>query len=323
MRLTRRHFLERSATTGLGTLLIPSVLVDDKTGLRPYTAMNPLPLIIDADTANEVDDLFAVAIGVLLPTLDIKGVTAAQWHTSPLAPADTVGASQQLNKEILALMGHQDVPHIKGSNNPMVNVHRPQPSDAARFIIEQALGMPEGEKLHVAILGPATNLASAVLMEPAIIPKVVANYLGFWHHPETGTWTKREFNTDNDPNAVNTLIDTVGLDFRVMTASTSQHLVFDKVKVDRHLKGKGGISDYLVNRWETFDRFWQKTDKEKAHWIMWDIAIIMALAYPEMATQQRVRTPHDNRDRLIDVYTAIDQEAMQNKYWELLDDFLG
>ena len=316
--ITRRHFLSITGAAGASSFA-PGAFSDVLT----FSTKASLSLIIDADTANEVDDLFAVAVGLLAPNLNIVGVTSAQWHTSPQAPADTVGASQMLNEDILRLMDKIDVPHLRGANNPMVKPHRAQPSDAAQFIIDQAMAMPDGEKLHVAILGPATNLASAIVMEPAIIPKVVANYLGFWHNPETNTWSKREFNTNNDPNAVDALINTPGLAFRVMTASTSQHLVFKKEIVDQHLKGKAGLGDYLINRWETFDRHWQADDKEKTKWIMWDVALILALAYPEMATQKRVQSPHDNRMRLIDVYTAIDAEMMEKKFWALLDGFIG
>ncbi|MEM8488184.1 MAG: nucleoside hydrolase [Bacteroidota bacterium] len=315
---SRRHFLSTLSAASLSSLA-PATL----SKLLRISLRDPLPLIIDADTANEVDDLFALAVGLLAPELNIVGVTSAQWHTSPQAPADTVGKSQAFNEDIMRLMDKLSVPHPQGSNHPMVKPHRAQPSDAAQFIIAQAMAMPDGEKLHVAILGPATNLASAVVMEPAIIPKVVANYLGFWHNPETNTWSKREFNTNNDPNAVDALINTPGLDFRVMTASTSQHLVFRKTVVDAHLKGKSGLGDYLVNRWGTFDRYWQPDDKEKTKWIMWDVALILALAYPEMATKKRVQSPHDNRMRLIDVYTAIDTAAMEAKFWALLDGFVG
>ena len=282
----------------------------------------PVRLIVDADTGNEVDDLYAITIALIEPRLEIVGITSAQWHTHPNAPKDTVGESQRLNEKILSLMGMGQIPHPEGANLAMVNMLRPQPSDAAEFIIEQALATPEGEKLNVAVLGPATNLASAVLMAPEIIPRITANYLGFWHHPETGTWNKREFNTNNDPNAVNLLINTSGLEFHVMTASTSQRLVFDKVEVDRHLKGKGGIGDLLVNRWESFDRYWQKTDKEKRHWTMWDVAIIIALANPELAGQSKVQSPYDNLDRPIYAYTSINVEGMKGRFWKLLDDFL-
>ncbi len=316
--ISRRRFVSLAGTASLFTCS-PGLFA--QTVRTPFKA--PLPLIIDADTANEVDDLFAVAIGLLAPELNIVGVTSAQWHTSPQAVPDTVGASQAFNEEILQLMDKQSVPHLLGANHPMVKPHRAQPSDAARFIIEQAKAMSEGEKLHVAILGPATNLASAIVMAPEIIPRIVANYLGFWHNPETKTWSKREFNTNNDPNAVDALINTPGLDFRVMTASTSQHLVFRKSVVDAHLKGKGGLGDYLVNRWETFDRYWQTDDKEKTKWIMWDIALILALAYPDMATQKRAQSPHDNRMRLIDVYTEIDAARMETQYWKLMDAFIS
>jgi purine nucleosidase len=316
--LSRRNFLIRSSMAGLGALSLAPHLV-----WGHHRSFAKPKLIVDADTANEVDDLFAVVIALLEPNLDVLGITSAQWHTQKFAPNDSVGASQKLNQEMLALLNRQSVPHPEGANIPMVNQHRPQPSAAATFIIEQALSLPAGEKLHVAILGPATNLASAVLLEPRIIPKVVANYLGFWHHPESGTWSKREFNTNNDPNAIDCLLNTPGLELHIMTASTSQHLVFDKVEVDQHLKGKGGIADYLVNRWETYDRFWQESDKEKKHWIMWDVAIILALAYPDLANQTEVQTPHDNRDRLIHAYTQIDAESMQAKYWEVMDAYLG
>jgi len=49
-----------------------------------------------------------------------------------------------------------------------------------------------------------------------------------------------------------------------------------------------------VNRWESYDRFWQKTDSKKKKWIVWDIAIIEALANPCLAKAEEVITPDDN-----------------------------
>lgn len=285
-------------------------------------ATSPIRVIIDADTANEVDDLYAIAWAVLEPKLAVIGVTSAQWHTNPRTPNDSVGESQRLNEEILALMGKTAIPTPQGSNFPMVNEQRPQPSKAAKFIIEQALATPDGEKLSIVILGPCTNIASAILIEPKIIPKLSVNYLGFWYNEKTNTWNKREFNTNNDPNAVNVLLNTSNLEFRVMTATTSQHLVFEKTVMDALLKNRGGIGDYLIDRWETYDRFWQATDKEKTKWIMWDVAILEALAYPELVEEKEVNTPHDNLNRTIKVYTKIDVPAMKNNFEQALATFL-
>ncbi|MFK7921783.1 MAG: nucleoside hydrolase [Bacteroidia bacterium] len=312
---SRRKFILRGSMAGL------LAFSPKRNWLKaaPQRKNTPLPLIVDADTANEVDDLFAIAIALLAPNLNVLGITSAQWHTQKFAPNDSVGASQKLNVDILRLMDQLSVPHPEGANHPLVNTLRPQPSEAADFIIEQAMALPAGEKLHVAILGPATNLAAALLIEPKIAPKVVANYLGFWHDPVQNTWSKREFNTNNDPNAVDVLLNNAQLEFRVMTATSSRNLTFDKLVVDQHLKGKAGIGDYLVERWESYDRFWSAADKEKAHWIMWDVALILALAYPEWGTLSQVITPHDNLRREIGAWTQIDAAKMEAKFWELLD----
>ena len=314
--MQRRTFLTSTTKFGLLAGIAPIE------SFFPKQTNKPLRLIIDADTANEVDDLYAIAWALLEARLDIIGLTSAQWHTNPRTPNDSVGESQRINENILKLMGKTVIPAPEGANFPMVNEQRPQPSNAAKFIIDQALATPDDEKLAVAILGPCTNIASAVLIEPKIIPKLSVTYLGFWHNLERNTWSKREFNTNNDPNAVNTLINTPNLEFSVMTASTSQHLVFEKTAMDKLLKGKGGIGDYLIDRWESYDRFWQTTDKEKTKWIMWDVAILEALAYPELVEVKEVMSPHDNLARMIRVYTKIDVPTMKANFGNALATFL-
>ncbi len=315
--MQRRVFLDYTLKFSLFSSLYPINYFTERT-----QTTSPIRVIIDADTANEVDDLYAIAWALLEPRLEVIGLSSAQWHTNPRTPNDSVGESQRLNEEILQLMGKTEIPAPQGSNFPMVNEQRPQASAAANFIIEQALATPEGEKLSIVILGPCTNIASAILIEPKIIPKLSVNYLGFWYEVPTNTWNKREFNTNNDPNAVNVLLNTANLEFRVMTATTSQHLVFEKTVMDKVLKNRGGIGNYLIDRWENYDRFWQATDREKTKWIMWDVAILQALAYPEWAEEKEVTTPHDNLDRAIKVFTTINVPAMKTNFEQTLDTFL-
>jgi len=313
----RRYFLSNTSKFLLFSSVLPQRLL-----LSFQNSFDPIKVIIDADTANEVDDLYAIAWALLEPKLDVIGLTSAQWHTNPRTPNDSVGASQEINEKILELLGMESIPTPQGSNFPMVSELRPQLSEAADFIIEKALAMPEGEKLSLVILGPCTNVASAILKEPQIIDKLSVNYLGFWYEEESNTWSKREFNTNNDPNAVNVLLNTPHLDLRIMTATTSQHLVFEKSEMDILLKDKGGIGDYLINRWENYDRFWQATDKEKTKWTMWDVAILQALAYPELCTEKKAGTPHDNLDRTISIYTEIDVKGMKAEFSKALETFL-
>lgn len=317
---SRRQFLQQ-ASLAAAAMSLPGTLLQGAS--RASSRKEKLRLIVDADTANEVDDLFAIARALIEPTFQVEGLSSAQWHTQQKAPNDSVGMSQKMNEDIARLMGITDVPLAMGANVPMVNTFRPQPSAAARLIIEKAHESSDGEQLVVVSLGPNTNVASAILMDPAIIPKLKVCYIGFWHDVKQNAWSKREFNTNNDPNATDLLLNTAALDFHVMTATTSQHLVFHKDEVDRHLKGKGGLGDYLVDRWESYDRFWQKTDKEKRHWIMWDVAIIEALANPALAKEELFITPDDNLQHEIHAYTWIDVEGMKKQYWEVLGKFLN
>lgn len=281
-----------------------------------------LTLIIDADTANEVDDLFALVRAIGAPEFDLVGITSAQFHTSPLASDNTASESQTINEEIIRLLDRQDIPLPLGSPLPLVDSNQPQPSAAANFIINQAHEMEGDNKLQLVILGSCTNVASAILLDPTIVPKIQVHYLGFWHIPETNHYDKKEFNSGNDTLAINLLLDHPSLDLSVMTATTSQHLVFDKKVVDSQLKGKDGINDYLINRWETYDRWWTEEDPEKTKWIMWDVAIIEALAHPEWTTTQTFLAPPENTQRSIKIHTAIDTQKMEADFWEHVERLL-
>lgn len=277
-----------------------------------------LSLIIDADTANEVDDLFAIVRAIGAPEFDLLGITSAQFHTSPLASDHTASESQAINEEIIRLLNRNDIALPLGSNQPLISRGQPQTSAAANFIIEKAHQMRSNRKLQLVILGSCTNVASAILLDPTIVSKIQVHYLGFWHTPATNRYDKKEFNSGNDTLAVNFLLDYPSLDLSVMTATTSQHLVFEKKVVDEKLKGHGGINDYLVNRWNTYHRWWTEDDPQKTQWIMWDVAIIEALAHPEWATTQTFLTPPENTQRDIKIHTVIDVPKMEADFWEHL-----
>ncbi|MDW5290099.1 nucleoside hydrolase [Formosa sp. PL04] len=278
-----------------------------------------MDLIIDADTANEVDDLYAVVRALLEPNFNVLAISSAQFHTSPLASEYTVNESQQINEDIIRLMNIQGISLPLGSNTPLTEYGKPVPSEASRFIIEAAHQMKGNQKLNVVVLGSCTNIASAILEDPSILPKLKVHYLGFWHTPDTNIYNKKEFNSGNDPIAVEVLLNAKALDLDIMTATTSQHLVFTKQEVDRHLADKEGISSYLIDRWETYNRWWTKDDPEKKKWTMWDVAIIEALAQPESSTLNYFLTPPENTQRDIGIYTHINADEMTTNFWSTLE----
>ncbi len=296
------------------TLLLSLIAIQN----RGMDSRNQNPLIIDADTANEVDDLFALARVLKDPSVNLIGITSAQFHTSPLASDSSVLESQVLNEQLVALTERGDVPVKMGSNFQLENKENPQRSEASDFIIKKAKELGKGEKLDLVVLGSCTNVASAILQAPEIIPMIRVHYLGFWHDPETNSYNKKEFNSGNDPLAVDVLLDTEGLDLTIMTATTSQNLVFKKDKMLDELAGKSELGDFLSGRWLSFERWWTKEDPEKESWIMWDVAIIEALIRPELSKVEYFQTPPENTTRKIKIHTSIDSEAMGKDFWQIL-----
>jgi len=279
-----------------------------------------IPLIIDADTANEIDDLYALVYAIQEPRFEVLGITSAQFHKSPLASPNTVRESQSINEEIIKLMKRKNILLPLGSNVPLRNKEKGESSEASNFMIKMAHQRSVKDPLHIVILGSCTNVASAILTDPTIVSKIKVFYLGFWHDADTNVYNKKEFNSGNDSLAVEVLLNETLLDLTVMTATTSQHLVFTKMEVDAILKGKGGISDYLVERWENYERWWTKEDPEKKQWIMWDIAIVEALAHPDLAKQDFFVTPEENTQRKIKIYTQIEVQKMKHQFWKTLQE---
>ncbi len=273
-----------------------------------------LKIIIDADTANEIDDLFAIIRALGEPRFELLGITSAQFHTSPYATTNTALESQEMNEALINLIPKYQVPIIIGNPFPLENNKTPQTSEASQFIINQAKILPKEKKLHLVILGSCTNVASALLEAPEIKSKLMIYYIGFWHDPVKNTYNKNEFNTNNDTIATNFLLNYEDLNLRVMSATTSQYLVFEKAITFEKL-GNNALGKYIKDRWESYERWWTKNDLEKKRWIMWDLAIIQALVHPEWTKIKSFKTPLENRPREIQIYTDIDTLKIQENFW--------
>jgi purine nucleosidase len=272
-----------------------------------------MKIIIDADTGNEIDDLYAIA-RALKSDLEIIGLCSAHYRVHDAAPADSVEVSHALNLGLLESARRNDVPAYKGSNNWMGKAWggtEPADSDAARFIIQAAGDVPEGQKLCVAVQGAMTNVASAIALEPSIAERLDVHLMGFRYEPESGIWNKNEFNVRNDLNAADYLLNCRELSLHIMTATTSHCYQYPREKTCRTLRGLGPLQDMLVDRWEEFA-------PASINWIMWDLALIQAIIDPSLATTRRVLTPPENEPREVAIYDTIDVERMMADFFEAL-----
>lgn len=286
-------------------------------------------VIIDADTGNEMDDLYAIVRALLEKDFPVVGLTSAHfnnvqlltdsvWHVYPTENIQTMAISQQLNEMLLTGMGRLDLPHPHGCDRIVGYAWgyyegAPIPeSPAVDFIIEQAKQASPDQKLDVVILGPVTNLAAALLRTPEITPNVRAYLLGMQYNPATGAWDKNEFNARNDLNALDLLLSNDKLEVIVMPASISADLTFEhEASVERLDQYTHPSADLLKKRWADVH--------SGESWIMWDLALVEAILHPQWATMETVSAPPENGGRNISVYTAIEADSMREDFWGTLE----
>ncbi|MEP0711788.1 nucleoside hydrolase [Algoriphagus sp.] len=280
---------------------------------------------LDADTGNEMDDLYAIAHLVKSEKIDLIGISSAhfnnadlnvfeKWNAYDAATLKPVEESQRLNEEILEAMGRTDIPHPLGADRQIGRAwgqQDPRDSPAAQAIIAAAREMKGAEKLDVLTLGAMTNIATALMLAPDIKDKIRLYSLGSWYTPETKAWNKSEFNIRCDLNAFDYLLNLQGLDFTIMTTTTSFALKFDRDETYAALDESVAIQKILADRW----RIHNPQDKTR---VMWDLALVEAYLYPEWATVSTVMTPPENAPRSVKIFSEIDAAAMKKEFWRII-----
>jgi inosine-uridine nucleoside N-ribohydrolase len=129
----------------------------------------PLPVVIDTDIGDDVDDAFALALALRLPQLRLVGVTTVTALAARRA---------QLACELLAAADALHVPVAPGAERradgtplPAKFTYGPDPAppcawpDAVELILAASHSTPN---LVILGLGPLTNIAAALRRDPAL-----------------------------------------------------------------------------------------------------------------------------------------------------------
>lgn len=271
-------------------------------------------VIIDADTGNEIDDLPAIVLALKSGKLDVMALTAAQWNRFEVCGRHTMQESWSLNNRILDHLDLVDIPSLKGAEQAVTqhwqNRMVSSPNNASNFLIKKASEVPHGKKLKIIVTGSATNVASAILIEPKIIDKICVYFIGTIYDFDRKAFNKNEFNVRSDLNAVDILLNTENLELHIMPANICTQLRISQNEIDTKINSKDAIQGMLKERWD-------KVNKNGLDWIMWDIAIIQAVMNPQWTKQVTHTTPPENSPRNIFLYTEIDTKAMMDDFWKI------
>jgi purine nucleosidase len=185
-------------------------------------------IILDTDLAmgapgSDIDDGFALALALADPEISVELVTTVGGNSD-------VDTSTRLTHELLDVLGRTDVPVIGGASIPL-NPRLRRPDRAVGGSVDVSPGpyavaeivrrvLAEPGELTIVAIGPLTNLALAMLMEPRVARAVreIVVMGGVYLEQTNVAQMPGEYNFWCDPDAAQVVLDSgaalrlVGLD---------------------------------------------------------------------------------------------------------------
>ena len=248
--------------------------------------------VLDTDTFNEIDDQFALSFAMLAhESLNMKAVTAAPFfNRRSSSPADGMEKSyQEIGNVFRLLKRNPDGMVFRGSDSYLKDPLTPVDSEAARRIVELARNArAEGRILYVIGIGAITNVASALLMEPAIIDSVVVVWLA---GHAFDTIPNREFNLCQDVPASRVIFESGVPLVLIPCCGVAEILMMTLPELKKRTDSCGSLGVFLYERTAEFlgnDPTIQK--------VIWDIAAIACFDCPEAVHSRVISAPVLNPD---------------------------
>jgi inosine-uridine nucleoside N-ribohydrolase len=204
-------------------------------------------VIIDTDAKNEADDQFAIVHALLSPSLDVRGLVAAHFGSS--RSSTSMADSRKEIDLLLCLMEIEgQVTAANGAPAALVDEQTPQDSAGARMIVaESRLASPE-DPLYVAFLGPLTDMASAILLDPDIVRRpIVVIWIGGVGYVGIETYPGVEFNLGNDITAANVVYDS-GITVWQVPSNVYSQVSVSYAELEERIGGTSKLADYLISQ---------------------------------------------------------------------------
>ena len=278
----------------------------------------PMKVIIDSDAKCEIDDQWAITLALLSPErFEIVGFVGATFLWG--GPA-SIGMSVREIDTLLELSGlNGNIPVYHGSM-PLQYAYEPSRSEGVDFIVREAMKATPENPLWIISLGAATDVASALLLEPRIIDRVRI----MWHGRTKWPDKCHNFNVFGDPHAARLLFHSP---LSLLLFDTGTFLTCPMEESGARVMPHGRIGEYLHtirvgNNWYE--------SSTKGFFDLGDIAVLLdpSVGYfeetscPEVTQEldyefrdskgRILRCYHVDRDKVFDLlYRKLEQHALK------------
>ena len=279
-------------------------------------------VLIDIDAKNEADDQFAIVQALLSPKLENKGFIAAHFGTRL---PDSMERSYAELEKIFDLMGFEKEGMIfRGAERAIQDKAVPQVSEGARKIVEEAM-KNDSRPLYVLFLGPLTDMASALLMEPRIAQRCTVIWIGGGRYPSGGI----EFNLGNDIEAANVVFSSKVPVWQI-PKNVYEMMAVSFAELELNVYPHGAIGKYLLEQMnehakEDIPRLSDFRSGET--WVLGDSPAVGVLLYEHRFCYDWVQAPLITKDmtyvqtglnRPIRVYREVDSHLILNDLYAKL-----
>jgi purine nucleosidase len=235
----------------------------------------PTRIILDTDLAmgapgSDIDDGFALALALADPGLRVEVVTTVGGNSD-------VVTSTRLTHELLAVLGRTDVPVVQGL---------PADEDAATEIVRRVLAEP-GE-LTLVTIGPLTNVAKALEIEPAVATAVreIVVMGGVYLEQTNVAAMPGEYNFWCDPPAAQAVMES-GARLRLVGLDVTRRVRLSRDDAERLADGGafGRLASEHTLAWIAFqERVKPREEIEQGSCALHDPLAVAVVSRPDLVT---------------------------------------
>ena len=186
---------------------------------------------------------------------------------------------------------------FRGADRYLERYDEPVESAAAAHLIEMARSASAESPLYVLAIGALTNVASALLLAPEIIERIVVVWTA--GYPTTVTnITQPSFNMEQDMLASQLLFDS-GVPLVYLPGfHVGAQLSLSLPEMEAWVKGRGAIGDYLYWLYTNNPHFPLNglTEHFARSWIIWDLINFAWLIEPDWVPSRLIDAPYLSSD---------------------------
>jgi len=256
---------------------------------------------------------------ILTPSFELHGFIAAHFGT--VKSATSLQDSRREIDLLLDLMDLAGKVRVEdGALGAMPDERTAQDSAGAQLIIAEAM-KDDPRPLHVAFLGPLTDMASALLLEPRIAERNVrVVWIGGGPWPVGG----REYNLSNDIDSANVVMRS-GIEVWQIPQPIYRQMPVSYAELMTRVYDQGRIGKYLVDQLIAWNN--RMVPYAIEHRSLGDSPAIGVIMYPECGISSWRPAPefnremnyvHTGRHKPIKVYESIDCRFIHEDFFAKL-----